>query len=268
MELEIVRADPAGNITIFIMNPPENQKIRIKALMTLLADKNLGAEQAGFVFPPEKPGENWRLEMAGGEFCANASRSLGLLIAAKTGISGKHTMMLETSGMPVPVPVHIDTGAQTAEIEIPGTQEEKEIFMDGKNYPVYVFEGITHIIAADIPPDEETVHKLICETDRQAEGQPLCSALGVMFFDSRKCLMRPVVWTRTIDTLVRESSCGSGTAAMGAWLTRNEWETDRYIDIEQPGGTITVHVIKQNRKINQLSISGKVTLSETMRYDI
>jgi diaminopimelate epimerase len=267
MELEIIRADPAGNITVFVLNPPESKNDRDKAAALLMADKGLGAQQVGFVYPPAASG-SWRLEMAGGEFCGNASRSLGLLIAQRSGLSGKHTLMIKTSGITQPVPVHIDTEAQTAEIEIPGAVLEKEIEMGGKKFPVYLFEGIAHAVAENMPPDEGMTRQLIRITCEQCAAEKLRppDAMGVMFFDSQKHFMSPVVWTRLTDELVRESSCGSGSAALGIWYVREIRETETNIELAQPGGCITVRIIKKAGKIIRLAISGKVTLGKTIRY--
>ena len=264
MELEIVRADPAGNITVFVLNPPASKRERESAVKALLADSDLKAEQVGFVLPSAESGAPWRLEMAGGEFCGNASRSLALLAAAKTGLAGKHTLTIEVSGMTKPLPVHIDTEAQTAGIELPPPLEESIIVLNELKLPVYVFEGITHIIAENMRPDEQTVRELIKITDKSVPAkQP---ALGVMFYDSEKRFMRPLIWTRAIDSMVFESSCGSGSAALGIWAARNAEDAELEIDLAQPGGTITVIIVKRAGKIRRLSVSGKVTLSGIFRF--
>jgi len=264
MEIEIVRADPAGNITIFVLNPPGTEQERTEIAKILLADKNLAAEQIGFVFSPSVQ-RHWRLEMAGGEFCGNASRSFGLLIAAITGLSGKHTLMIETSGAKELMPVHIDTGEQTAEIMMQGPVAETEIILDERHFPVYIFEGITHIIAENIPPDKKHACLLMREVDTQCAASQN-AAIGVMFYDSQKCFMQPAVWVKATDTLIFESSCGSGSAALGVWTLRNMPDAETSIALAQPGGTIIIRAAKQAGKITSLSITGKVILSEVFRY--
>ncbi|MDR1859224.1 MAG: hypothetical protein LBQ69_07120 [Treponema sp.] len=265
MEMDIVRADPAGNITIFVLGLPGGMD-RAAAARALLADPGLKAEQVGFALPPSKPGGLWRLEMAGGEFCGNASRGFGLLVAARTGLSGRHSLMIETSGVTRPLPVHIDTEAGTAEIEMPPPLAQTSVSLEGRRCPVYEFEGITHAIAENIQPDERVARSIIGKLGEGslAEGKRPSGALGVMFYDSRKRFMRPFVWTRELDALVAESSCGSGSAALGAWAARNAADAELEIDLEQPGGTITVRVAKRAGKITRLSIGGKVTLSNIL----
>jgi diaminopimelate epimerase len=268
MELDIIRADPAGNITVFVLNPPAGKAERTRAAKALMAGSGLKAEQTGFVYPPREPGGLWRLEMAGGEFCGNASRSFGLWVAVQSGLHGKHTVMIKTSGITEPVPVFVDTEAQTAEIVIPGPVSQTEMSFEGERFPVYEFEGITHIIAENVPAGGEPARSLLRETDEtfKAEGRELCDAFGVMFYDTAKKIMRPAVWVRETDTLVFESSCGSGSAALGVWAVRGIEDGQTEFDLAQPGGTITVRVAKQAGAITRLSISGKVALSETFRY--
>ena len=258
--MDIVRADPAGNITVIVLSPPGSVE-RTAAAKALMADPGLKAEQVGFALPPKKPGGLWRLEMAGGEFCGNASRCFALLVAAKTGLSGRHSLMIETSGMTRPLPVHIDTEAGTAEIEMPGPVAQTEITLEGRRYPAYEFEGITHAIAKDMQPDERTARAIIGKLD---DGR--LSAAGVMFYDSRRRFVRPVVWTRELDALVRESSCGSGSAALGVWAARNAADTEMETDLGQPGGVIRVRVEKRAGTITRLSIGGKVALGDVFRW--
>ena len=259
--LDIVRADPAGNITIFVLNPPSGKTERDGAAQKLMADPQLRAEQVGFALPPAEPGGLWRLEMAGGEFCGNASRCFGLLVAAKTGLSGRHSLMIEASGVSRPLPVHIDTDAATAEVEIPPPLAQTAMTLEGRHYPVCEFEGITHAIAENVPPDEHVARAIIGRLD---DGR--FAAAGVMFYDSGKRFMRPVVWTRELDALVWESSCGSGSAALGLWAARDAKDAETEIDLEQPGGVITVRVAQRAGTIARLSIGGKVTLGEPFRW--
>ena len=260
MEYEIVRADPAGNITVFVLNPPEGAAERAEAVRALLADPALKAEQVGFAIAP-RAGGLWRLEMMGGEFCGNAARSFGLLAARQSGICGRHTLMIETSGMAKPLAVHIDTEAQTAEAEIPPPLAETFVEWEGRRFPAYIFEGISHIIAENVEANEAFARLLIGSLDKcHITGGGQADAAGVMFYDSKKCFMRPVVWVRAAGTFIFESSCGSGSAALGLWAARNTADTETSFAIAQPGGLIETNLVKQAGKITRLSIGGKVTL--------
>ena len=73
MELNVLRADPAGNITLFVLDPvPAGDRAGLAARLMAGSD----AEQVGFVCPPVMGGGcAGRMEMAGGEFCGNATRA-------------------------------------------------------------------------------------------------------------------------------------------------------------------------------------------------
>ena len=258
MDIDIVRADPAGNITIFVLSPVEGREARAALSRTLLADPALGAEQAGFVLPPSATNPRWRLEMMGGEFCGNAARSFGLFAARSAALAGKHQIPIEISGMRGPLLTRIDTEASAAWVEMPPPIAEEIVEIKGRRFPLYVFEGISHVIAEDIECDEAIVHLLAQERD--------CDALGVMFYDSRKRFMRPVVWVRGTGTTVFESSCGSGTAAFGAWEMRNMQNGRGKIAVAQGGGVIEAELEKKDGHTLSLSIGGKVGLGEAFRY--
>jgi diaminopimelate epimerase len=259
MELEIVRADPAGNITIFVLTPVAGREARIQAARALLQAADLRAEQVGFVMPPPDGSGRWRLEMAGGEFCGNAARSFGLWVAAQTGLTGRHTLPIEASGQAEPLPVRVDTAAGTAEVAIPGPEAETALTCGDRQFPVYRFAGITHIIAGDVEPDEALLPPLIKRLDAEAGHPP--DALGLMFYDTRKRFMRPLVWVRAAGSTVFESSCGSGSAALGVWAARHTRDGEARMELAQPGGVITVRVVKRAGRVRRIFIGGRVGLS-------
>jgi diaminopimelate epimerase len=275
MELEIVRADPAGNITIFVLSPVEGREMRAAAARALLADPSLKAEQVGFVLPPRalplpSKASAARLEMMGGEFCGNAARSFGFFIAGQNGLTGKHTLMIEISGARQPLPVYVDTAAGTAAVVMPGPLAETEIECGGRRFPAYVFEGITHVIAEDTEPDEGLLRSLLgrfAESEPQAAAGSLPEAwhhpdaLGLMFYDTKKCFMRPLVWVRATASTMFESSCGSGSAALGVWAARHLCDGGESLALAQPGGIIEVQVEKSEGRVQRLTIGGQVNLS-------
>ena len=79
MELNILRADPAGNITIFVLDQVEKAQ-RAAIAEKIMAIPALKAEQVGYVCPAEDDADG-HMEMMGGEFCGNATRAYGMYIA-------------------------------------------------------------------------------------------------------------------------------------------------------------------------------------------
>jgi diaminopimelate epimerase len=85
-------------------------------------------------------------------------------------------------------------------------------------------------------------------------------ALGVMFYDSTARCMAPAVYVRATDSLVFESSCGSGSAAMGIYLAWDQGDGEFLLPLHQPGGVIEVRVEKRGGELAGVSIGGPVGL--------
>jgi diaminopimelate epimerase len=261
MKLDIVRADPAGNITIFVLDPVEGSPRRAALAKALLAEPSLKAEQVGFVIPPALGGL-WRLEMMGGEFCGNAARSFGLYAGRESGLTGKQDISVEISGSGAPVLVHADFDALTAELELPGPRGETVLSWGGRSFPAYFFDGITQVIAEGVEPGRDHFN-----LGKQQEEMVLGlldkvppSALGVMFYDPLRRFMRPAVYVFATESLVFESSCGSGTAALAVYLSAGIVSGEETWKIAQPGGVIEARVKKAAGKITTAAIGGPVTL--------
>ncbi|MDD5964218.1 MAG: hypothetical protein PUC24_01990, partial [Oscillospiraceae bacterium] len=86
MKLKVLRADPAGNITLFVLDPIGKAQ-RGKLAERLMALSQLQAEQVGYVCETAD-GTDGHMEMAGGEFCGNATRAFGMLMAKRKGLHG------------------------------------------------------------------------------------------------------------------------------------------------------------------------------------
>jgi diaminopimelate epimerase len=265
MEYELVIADPAGNITAFVLDRVESPERRAALSRAILADPLLKAEQAGFVGPPERSGGLWRLEMMGGEFCGNAARSFGLFAAREEGLRGKVSIPVSVSGAGMPVTVNADVERGWAEAEIPRPLALGSLEYSGEILPALVFEGITHIIAPEIMPSE-TAFKGILESLEKTRAAALLppggeAAAGVLFYDSGSRFMTPAVYVRSTGTLVFESSCGSGSAALGVWESRKLRDGEACFSAAQPGGVIEVKVRKVKGLVDSVSIGGIVNLS-------
>ena len=76
MKLNVLRADPAGNITLYVLDPIERERRAALAaeLMRRLPDMKI--DQVGFACSADADTDG-RMEMMGGEFCGNATRAYG-----------------------------------------------------------------------------------------------------------------------------------------------------------------------------------------------
>ena len=264
--MKILVADPAKNITVFVLDPVESQEERLAVARLILAEKSLMAEQVGFVIPPGNlPAEGglWRLEMAGGEFCGNAARSFGLYVAAQQGLKGLAKVLVSVSGAAGPVAVEVDVERGRAAAEMPKPQLIQTLDYKGRSLTVIIFEGITHVIAPDMEAKSETFYavKSVAEKELFPLRENLPAAIGVMFYDTAARFLRPAVYVRATDTLVFESSCGSGSVALGIWLSLDLPDGRFRYALNQSGGVIETEVVKRDGEIVHLTIGGEVSLT-------
>ncbi len=250
MELELLRADPAGNVTLLVLTPVEPAR-RSAVARSLL--RRCGGEQVGFVTPP-RLGGTCRLEMMGGEFCGNALRCLGRWWAdahpEETG-----TVYGEISGCDRPLSLWPEGNGVRAELPLP------EHLSEWEGMPVAVFPGIVHALRTGPILSEAEAARLtagLCE--RYA-----APAAGVMTLGEDRRSMIPAVYVRDTDTLYFESSCASGSAAAAAILSRETPEGESVWPLRQPGGTVLASARRENGVLTALRIAGPVSLGEPFR---
>jgi len=263
--MKILAADPAKNITVFVLDTVEDPADRAALARVILADKNLKAEQVGFVSPPASCHEKslWHLEMAGGEFCGNAARCFGLYVAKTRGLKGRANLFVSVSGAKEPVQVEVDTERSRAAAEMPKPLTVESVDCEGRSLPVLIFEGITHVIAQDLESGSENFYAIKAAVEKRF---PAPAALGVMFYDTASRFLRPAVYVRSVDTMVFESSCGSGSAALGIWLCREIADGTAKYAIAQAGGVIETEVVKRADKVVRITIGGEVRLGEPEKF--
>jgi len=261
MTLNILRADPAGNITIFVLDevqPSERAGIASK----IMALDELKAEQVGFLTAPRSGDCAVRLEMMGGEFCGNASRALGLYLAQKSGSSG--SFRVEVSGCEYPVEVTADLENGTASAAMPLPKNVESFILSGIDCTRVDLDGISHLVTECDHPDR----RMIMASDELFAHDDSIAAYGTMFFDKYSMSMIPFVRVKATGSLVREGSCGSGTVAAAASLYLASVDGKRSFSIAQPSGTITAELEKRGGKYSAVTIGGAVMLEQPQKIEI
>jgi hypothetical protein len=190
--------------------------------------ERLGAEQAGFLVSSQS-----HFEMAGGEFCGNASRAAAVMFSK---LRGADNVEFTVSGFKGLVSATVDR------------RSDNEYYVRcrflGMSVGVYPVEGheqtinivdlggIVHVVVESRFPAQaeiyrETHHHLTEELSLRERD-----AVGVVWIERKddSVAIHPVVWVRSIDTFFYESSCGSGTIAACA--------VTGVSDIIQPTGKI------------------------------
>ncbi len=257
MKLKVLRADPAGNITLFVLDPvPREERGPLaEKLMTRL---DLGIEQVGYRCPPP-PGLDGCMEMAGGEFCGNATRAWGFYIASQGG--GLSRVRLQVSGMDRPVWVDVDADAGTARSEMPLPLYVRSLPSAGRNAVLVHLGGIAHLVVDTAPSMD-----FFLGAEPLLQQIPDLDAYGVIFLHEGR--MTPLVKVPAAGSLVWEGSCGSGSLAAAVARSMSAPDGLFRLPCVQPAGTVTAEVLRENGEITAAWIGGSVSLGQPFEAEI
>ncbi|HWT40005.1 MAG TPA: M15 family metallopeptidase [Dongiaceae bacterium] len=200
-----------------------------------------GAEQVGFLCP-----SRLRFDMAGGEFCGNATCVAAVLLSqslkqsqvtfAVSGLEGKVSAQVKkTSEISYDVTVSFNNLRYTTQREI----------WKGSPVDIVDFGGIVHVVISGLIPASEDQYKSELQQLIQQLGLQERDAVGAIWCQQKEGLVKidPIVWVGAIATCFYESSCGSGSIA-AALITKCE-------SIQQPSGSVIgVKVFNSTIRIN------------------
>ena len=259
LKIKVRVADPAGNITVFVMTPVAREKYPAISRQ-ILARKELKGEQVGFVERTDQG--RFRMEMMGGEFCGNATRSFAYLLSMLSG-QEQQELDVEVSGSEKPLKAVVDRTEGTSQVEMPLPKKIMVLETEtGETYPVVVFDGICHVIVEGEPRKGEFVEDIL----KRAKEMCPCGAWGIMFLKGDQ--MTPAVYVESTDSLVWESSCGSGSMAAAVYLSQREGDGEYFYTLYQPGGEIRAAVSKKTGEIVRCTMGGPVRISQEMELEI
>lgn len=230
-ELNFVKINPAGNITILYDMKNINKNDIQKISKISMSEFNLYAEQVGFI-------NETHLQMMGGEFCGNACRSFASYLAFNdNNFEGEKLYEITCSGEKSVLNVHIrsldEDNLFLAKVKMPKNNSIKIIDLgDEKNICEVIFDGIVHFIVETNTEKEKVINIIeqYCEKKRYL-------AFGIMFLKLDKLYMTPYVKVQGFNG-VWEKSCGSGTTAVGYFLKK--YKNIDFAKIIQPGGWLEV----------------------------
>jgi|GEM_PF-71701 len=256
------RANPCGNITGFVVAPvyPGYRKAYTDCIMEQI-DQDV--EQVGFISPAYE-GAPLRMDMMGGEFCANATRAYGLYSASFYDTDGLVDIEVYVSGHEGTTDVIADVKNQKAYVALDAPIGREKLTIDGKDCTLIKLPGISHLVVEE-EEDKEFVNKALEVLKKDHKDE----AYGVLFFDKEKLEMIPYVYVEGSETLFRESSCGSGTIAVVNYLEDDiaKLDEDYKISIKNPAGELEVFVYEfEDGK--KFCVGGKVELSEVEKKSI
>ena len=259
MKLKFAKMNPTENMTAIVLSPVARQDQPAVAAK-LMAENSVCVEQVGFLEKAILPGAIDRLQMMGGEFCGNATMSLAALRAYEEGLAeGQEKIYpLEISGAAKVLDCRIacrENGyVGSVDMPVPESIGEAEL-EPGLFLPVVRFPGIAHVIVKEDRMDPAAAKAVIPRWCRQLRSD----ALGILLTNQDLNRIRPLVYVRETDSSVWERGCGSGTAALGAYLA-SEAGRDVQASVSQPGGVISVKA-KWDGSVTGIEITGRVQIA-------
>ena len=264
MEIEFVKVNPTQNMTILVTGAVDSAAYG-EVASALMAYEGVCAEQVGYVERAALPGAWARLQMAGGEFCGNATMSLAAYLAWKKGLqcTEPREIQLESSGVgPVSCAVKADGAAFLCTLRLSGAErvEERAFQLDGKGYRLaaILMPGVTHILLPRGIAGKEP--RAFAEHAAAAwAGEIETDAFGILLYDESSCSIEPFVTVKTSATRVWERGCGSGSAAVGIYRAHLAGRPTRSC-VVQPGGAIEVDAGFGDSGADGVSITGRVRI--------
>jgi diaminopimelate epimerase len=227
----------------------------------LMSAGHVHAEQVGFVRKPASPGVDAGLHMAAGEFCGNACMALAAVTAYEEGLgaTGPTDVLLESSGAEDVVRCRVERRYPDyfCELVVPLPRRVQPWTADGGSALV-LYEDALHVVIEVDRVDQETRDRAQATALRLGES---CSVplIGVMVYEPRRKRLTPLVHIPSLDCMVWERSCGSGTGALGAYLALEE-RGPIAADVTQPGGTMRVTANCEHGTLTELAVAGSVRI--------
>jgi diaminopimelate epimerase len=246
---KIVVAYPSGNTTALVFDNLKsiNREELNDSIMNswkLRFPKKPQIEQCCFVEFSKKSKILGKVDMLGGEFCGNATRSAVWVLSGGKDGSG----LIKTSGYNKPLKYKIVKGI--VKIEMP---QCKIIKYD--NGVAIEFDGITQYVV-ESGSTGKILEELLKSGYMDSKSQ---SAFGVSRYEPKTNKAFFSVWVRNVNTIFDETACGSGTAAIGIAQAVNLKKIS--LDIIQPSGeSITTSAEVEDQKVIKSEISGPVEI--------
>lgn len=283
--LTFFKCSPGGNTTVLLVDTGLSPDQHEHVAGILLSPLHLHAEQVGFI-TLHKPS----LRMAGGEFCVNATRSMGAVLALQGLLTHNEDGLLcatvPVSGISSPVRLEVQAlprGPQRtldSAVIVPLPKENLCTQLE-EGIVLVRLPGISHVLL------DAARHPLCGHWKEEAAAvraryhlEEEC-AVGCIWWQKPHSganmptlSMKPVVWVRDLNSTCLESSCGSGATAcalMLHWQEQHHGQTMiqhahepaglpvSYTLMQPSGIALNVSLLRHN-SANYARISGPVTV--------
>jgi histidine racemase len=272
--IHYVLADPSGNRTVFVLDSVAVGERAALAAKILRSD-SIEAEQVGFLATNGSSMTNdavLRVDMMGGEFCGNASRSAAAHAAMVEGVeTGEYT--ISCSGCMENLKANVRkraAGVYDASIEMPMPQSVDAVIIDIGGAPCRFFRvvlpGIVHFVY--IGKGAAAVNRnIFWQAVKTYASDENYVAYGLILLDPTIWKMIPAVYVKETNTLYWEHSCGSGSAAAVAAIAYMG-NRNVAVKLQQPGGIISAAAVVANGELQRVTIGGEVTLEAEKMIEV
>lgn len=268
--IRYVVADPCGNTTALVLDPvPETER---KVLANeLMAAEGADVEQVAYITMKPTEDVDLRVDMMGGEFCGNATRSAAVYAAVCDGASeGQYGVSCSGCDSLLKVDVsQKEDGTYYAATDMPIPESITGLLLAVEDMPRRFFRvdfnGIVHYVYLTMHLDAVDKNVYWQALQEYLADEPCGEAYGLILYDPRSCQMIPAVYVKDTDTVSWEQSCGSGTAAAAvvvAFMSHHDYAAD----VKQPGGVIHVEAVPGEETIESLRIGSPVALGSVQQW--
>lgn len=253
-KIKYVLMDPTKNITALVIDdvPIDTYK---EVAQSIMKNEPL-VEQVGFITIDKN--DNISLRMAGDEFCGNATMSVAAYHSMKTNVS-EEKIKISVYGISDPIEVDIKEKSNSiweGLVQMPKPTAIKDVENGQDSFPVVFFPNIAHVIV-EISDEKELINIQKEDVNKKIkEWQKILDmpAVGIMYYDKILSSITPIVYVKSVDTVFWESSCASGTVAVGAYLS-HKGKDKININVLEPCGEYLKVIVTND---NALYLKGKV----------
>ena len=253
---------PSGNTTAVVFDQmlKTNREQLNNNVMESWRRKAVGepeVEQCCFVTLPKDERALAKVEMFGGEFCGNATRSVIQLLTKGKDYQG----MIEVSGVDRPLNFSVKNGVIGLEMPLPEDGELVKIVEEGT---LVQLDGIAQLVVTDLAKRENSsprglLNILLSQNKYDLAEQ---AAVGITYYDPVSNKADFGVWVKEVNTVFDETACGSGTCAIGI-ATALQAQENQKLEVIQPSGEsieTEAYFNGETGKVTTSTISGTVSV--------
>ncbi len=255
----IVIAYPSGNTTALVFDPlpTVDRKLLNEEILQAWQEQNPHLpeiEQCCFITEPSPNSDAIaRIEMFGGEFCGNATRSAIWLATGGKDAKGR----IETSGIDRPLDFTAENGNVTLAMPLPNTSDFIREVEEGA---LVQLDGISQLVVTEqsiAQTPRQLLKHLLDENKYDLSTQP---AVGVTYYNQVTNKAQFCVWVKAINTIFDETACGSGTSAIGIALATKAQSSINVAVLQPSGEIISTSATYGRNRVTSSGISGTVSI--------